>query len=143
MARQQKNTSLYSEQLCLLLSTIVQTLRHDSCHWVDTTRQAVLFGQSGESVRCQGRGLLAGRARLRLPSGCSVKRSDGAIFWHQNPIYSVFKREHALESPELRGACCCTPAPWSASTTGVTNTNNIQSLNNQSIDGIGIARVIA
>ena len=61
MARQQKNTSLYSEQLSLLLSTIVQTLRHDSCHWVDTTRQAVLFGQSGESVRCQGRGLLAGR----------------------------------------------------------------------------------
>ena len=102
MARQKKNTSLYSEQLSLLLSTIVQTLRHDSCHWVDTTRQAVLFGQSGESVRCQGRGLLAGRARLRLPSGCSVKRSDGAIFWHQNPIYSVFRREHALESPELR-----------------------------------------
>ena len=55
MARQQKNTSLYSEQLSLLLSAIVQTLRRDSCHWVDTTRQAVLFGQSGESVRCRAR----------------------------------------------------------------------------------------
>jgi hypothetical protein len=69
MARQQKNTSLYSEQLSLLLSTIVQTLRHDSCHWVDTTRQAVLFGQSGESVRCRGGGPLAVHARLPYSIG--------------------------------------------------------------------------
>ena len=102
MARQQKNTSLYSEQLSLLLSTIVQTLRRDSCHWVDTTRQAVLFGQSCETVRCQGGGLLAGRARLPSYIGLFSQEVGWGNILASNPIYSVFRREHALESPELR-----------------------------------------
>ena len=41
--RRQKNTFLYSDQLSLLLSTIDPTIRHDSCHWVDPTREAVQF----------------------------------------------------------------------------------------------------
>ena len=102
MARQQKNTSLYSEQLSLLLFTIVQTLRHDSCHWVDTTRQAVLFGQSGESVRCQGGGLLAERARLPSSIGLFSQEVGWGNILASNPIYSVFRREHALESSGMR-----------------------------------------
>ena len=65
----QKNTFLYSDQLPLLLSTIVQAIRHDSCHWVDTTRQAVLFCQSGESVRSRIGGLLAAHVSLPYSMG--------------------------------------------------------------------------
>lgn len=63
------NTSLYSDQLSVLLSTIAQTNRHGSSHWVDTTRQTVLFCQSGESVRFRVGGLLAVRARLPYSIG--------------------------------------------------------------------------
>ncbi len=63
------NTSLYSDQLSVLLSTIAQTNRHGSSHWVDTTRQTVLFCQSGESVRSRIGGLLAAHVSLPYSMG--------------------------------------------------------------------------